>query len=90
MSPDHLSGHVSMDVVNGALVLRVAEVEVQGPRVTVIVGGNDGILITIDANGNIVRLPSQGPGGDPEVRKAVTSIVQGIQMLTRIANGTGR
>lgn len=49
-------------------------------EVRVIFGGNDGILVTIDAAGHIQVSPPQGPG-DPEVRQAVTSIIQGVQVL---------
>jgi hypothetical protein len=55
----------------------------------IIIGGNDGILITIDANGQIHVLHSEGPG-DPEVRKAVASIVESILVLTRLADAADK
>lgn len=53
---------------------------IPGNEVRVIFGGNDGILITIDPNGVIHVIPPEGPG-DPEIRQAVTSILQGVQVL---------
>jgi hypothetical protein len=50
-----------------------------------IVGGSDGILITIDANGQIHVLHSEGPG-DPEVKQAVASIIEALLVLTRVAS----
>jgi hypothetical protein len=50
-----------------------------------IVGGSDGILITIDANGQIHVLHSEGPG-DPEVKNAVASIIEALLVLTRVAS----
>ncbi len=51
--------------------------------VRVIFGGNDGILVTIDPNGKVVVHPPDGPG-DPELRKAVSAILQGVKVLNRI------
>ena len=36
-----------------------------GNSVKVILGGNDGVLVTVDANGKIKVTPPEGPG-DPE------------------------
>ena len=67
-----------VEVVNKAVFLNLEA----GP-VKVIIGGNDGILVTIDANGHIHVTPPEGPG-DPEVRQAVASIVQGVGALSRL------
>jgi hypothetical protein len=74
----------SLEVINrSAILLHIPEE--QGRYVKVILGGADGPLVTIDAAGHIHVTPSVGPG-DPEVRKAVTGILQGIQDMSRIAN----
>lgn len=76
----------SVELINNAVLLNVE----RGNEVKVIIGGNDGILITIDANGHIHVTPPEGPG-DPEVRQAVASIVQGVSVLGRLgaAGGSG-
>jgi hypothetical protein len=51
-------------------------VEDDGNPARVLIGGSDGILITIGAGG-IVVLPPEGPG-DPELLKAFKSIYSGI------------
>ena len=74
----------SLEVINrSAILLHIPEE--QSNYVRVILGGADGPLVTIDAAGHIHVTPSVGPG-DPEVRKAVTGILQGIQEMSRIAN----
>ncbi len=78
---------VSMDIVNKAVILNL--VEEQGNEVRVILGGNDGILVTIDANGHIGVRGPEGPG-DPEVRAAVTAILEGAAVLSRIAAAGAR
>jgi hypothetical protein len=68
-----------LEVINrAAVLLRVPEEH--GNSVKVILGGADGPLVYIDASGHIHVLPPQGPG-DPELRKAVTGILQGIQAM---------
>lgn len=57
-----------------------------GNEVRVIFGGNDGVLITINAAGQITVQPPQGPG-DPEVRQAATSIIGGMQTLINKLGG---
>ena len=74
----------SLELLNNAVLLNVD----LGNEVRVIFGGNDGILITIDANGHIHVTPPEGPG-DPEVRQAVTSIVQGVAVLSRLGAAEG-
>ena len=64
--------------------LRIPDVPRDGVRV--LVGGADGILITIDANGHIHILPSQGPG-DPELLKAITALLKGLRVLGQLAAG---
>jgi len=69
----------SVQLLNNAALLSIE----RGNEVRVIIGGNDGILITIDGQGHIHVTPPEGPG-DPEVRQAVTSIVQGVTVLSRL------
>lgn len=57
-----------------------------GNEVRVIFGGNDGILITINAAGQVTVQPPQSPG-DPEVRQAATSIITGMQTLINKLGG---
>ena len=74
----------SLEVINRSPILLHIPEE-QSNYVRVILGGADGPLVTIDAARHIRVTPSVGPG-DPEVRKAVTGILQGIQEMSRIAN----
>jgi hypothetical protein len=74
----------AVEVVNHSVFLHVTNEH--GNPTKVIIGGADGILITIDANGHIHVTPPEGPG-DPEVRQAVTSILQGIQVINRLGGG---
>lgn len=77
----------TIEVVNKATVLlRIPEEP--GNSVRVILGGADGPLVTIDANGHIKVLPPQGPG-DPEIRKAIAGILQGVEVIGRLAVGAG-
>jgi hypothetical protein len=74
----------SLEVINrSAVLLHLAEEHSNSAKV--ILGGADGPLVTIDANGHIHVTPSVGPG-DPELRKAISGILQGIQELGRLAN----
>jgi hypothetical protein len=74
----------SLEVINrSAILLHIPEE--QGKSVKVILGGADGPLVTIDGAGHIHVTPSGGPG-DPEVRKAVSGILQGIQEILRVSN----
>ena len=74
----------SLEVINrSAILLHLPEEH--GNSVKVILGGADGPLVAIDPVGRIHVSPSVGPG-DPEVRKAITGILQGIQELARLAN----
>jgi hypothetical protein len=74
----------SLEVINrSAILLHIPDDH--GNSVRVILGGADGPLVTIDSAGHIHVLPSVGPG-DPEVRKAVSGILQGIQEMARLAN----
>ncbi len=74
----------SLEVINRTAVLLHIPDE-HGNSVRVILGGADGPLVTIDAAGHIHVTPSIGPG-DPEVRKAISSILSGIQTMGRLAN----
>ena len=74
----------SLEVINRSAVLLHIPDE-HGNSVKVILGGADGPLVTIDAAGHIHVTPSIGPG-DPEVRKAISSILSGIQTIGRLAN----
>jgi hypothetical protein len=67
-----------VEIVRDSVILNLEA----GP-VRVIIGGNDGVLVTIDVNGHIHITPPEGPG-DPEVRQAVTSVVEGIAALSRL------
>jgi hypothetical protein len=71
--------HASMRYDDGFLFLNVLNQEAE--EVTVIFGGNDGVLIYIDGRGVIHKLPPEGPG-DPEIRQAVTSIVKAVNVLS--------
>jgi hypothetical protein len=51
----------------------------EGNPARVIIGGNDGILVTIDGNGKIVIVPPEGPG-DPELLTAFKSVFNGLQV----------
>lgn len=74
----------SLEVINrSAILLHIPDDH--GNAVKVILGGADGSLVTIDRAGRIHVSPSVGPG-DPEVRKAVSGILQGIQEIARLAN----
>jgi len=57
-----------------------------GNSVRVLVGGADGVLITIDATGHIHVLPPEGPG-DPELRQAITAVLNGVKVLGNFAGG---
>lgn len=56
-------------------------------QVTVILGGADGTLITIDANGHIKIVPSHGPG-DPELLRALEIIYERLEGVGQLAQGT--
>ena len=75
---------MSLEVINrSAILLHIPDDH--GNVVKVILGGADGPLVAIDRAGHIHVSPSVGPG-DPEVRKAVSGILQGIQEIARLAN----
>jgi len=74
----------SLEVINRSAILLHIPAD-HGHAVKVILGGADGPLVTIDPAGHIHVSPSLGPA-DPEVRKAVSGILQGIQEITRLAN----
>ena len=74
----------SVEVINRSAVLFHIPDE-HGNSVRVILGGADGPLVTIDAAGHIHVTPSVGPG-DPEIRKAISGILSGIQTIGRLAN----
>jgi hypothetical protein len=71
--------HASMRYDDGFLFLNVLNAAAE--EVTVIFGGNDGVLIYIDGKGVIHKLPPEGPG-DPEIRQSVTSIVKAVNVLS--------
>jgi len=74
----------SVEVINRSAVLFHIPDE-HGNSVRVILGGADGPLIAVDAAGHIHVTPSIGPG-DPEIRKAISGILSGIQTIGRLAN----
>ena len=71
----------SLEVVNNSAVLLHIPEE-HGNSVRVILGAADGPLVTVDSHGHVKVVP---PQGDPELRKAVSGILQGVQTLGRIA-----
>lgn len=74
----------SLEVINrSAILLHIPEE--YGNSVKVILGGAEGPLVTIDAGGHIHVAPAMG-SGDPEVRKAISCILQGIKEISRLAN----
>ena len=75
-APKALSGTVRF--IDGSLFLSATNE--RGNVVTILFGGNDGVLITIDGQGHIHVLPPEGPG-DPEVRQAVTAALQTMKLL---------
>lgn len=69
----HTSGtRLSMRYANDLLFLN--HITEPGNAVTLILGGNDGPLITIDGHGVIKVLPPEGPG-DPETELAIDPAV---------------
>jgi hypothetical protein len=84
MLKEFLTMRTSLEVINrSAILLHIPDDH--GNAVKIILGGADGPLVTIDPAGHIHVSPSVGPG-DPEVRKAVSGILQGIQEIARLAN----
>jgi hypothetical protein len=75
----------TLEIVNNAAVLLHIPEE-HGNAVRILFGGADGPLGTIDSNGQIKVVPSQGPG-DPEIRKAISAILRGVEVLGRFAGG---
>jgi hypothetical protein len=75
----------SLEVINNHAVLLHIPQE-HGNSVKVLFGGADGTLITIDANGHITVLPPEGPG-DPEVRQAISTILQSVKVIGSFASG---
>ena len=76
-----------LEIFNRSTVLLHVPEELSS-SVRVIVGGADGPLVTIDAKGHIRVVPAGDPG-DPEVRKAISGILQGVQVLGRLAREAG-
>lgn len=75
----HFKPHgLNLEFVRGTALLNI--VNEIGNEVRVIFGGNRSILVTINAAGQIHASPPQGPG-DPEVRQAVMSIIQSVNLL---------
>jgi hypothetical protein len=74
----------SLEVINRSAILLHLREE-NGRSGKVMLGGADGPLVTIDPNGHIHVTPSVGTG-DPELRKAISGILQGIQTIGRIAS----
>jgi hypothetical protein len=74
----------SLEIINrSAILLHIPDDH--GNAVKVILGGAERPLVTIDPVGHIHVSPWVG-SGDPEVRKAVSGILQGIQEMARLAN----
>jgi hypothetical protein len=72
-----------LELIGNAVQVRLP-VE-QGNGVHVIVGGADGILITIDSHGRIHVRPPEGPGPTEDVRAAVAAIRENVQVLSKAA-----
>ena len=79
---DPIGARASMWFANGVVLLTL--VTEPAAVVTVLAGGSDGILVTIDHNGTILVLPPKGPG-EPDVRLAVESMLQGVNVLSGLA-----
>jgi hypothetical protein len=52
--------------------------------VHVIVGGADGTLVTIDAQGHIRVRPPEGPG-PTEIREAVSAMIEAAGVIAKVA-----
>ncbi len=76
----------SMRFADGYLFLNVLNAAAE--EVTVIFGGNDGVLIYLDGRGVIHKLPPEGPG-DPEIRQAVTLVTKAVNVLSGAAVAVG-
>jgi hypothetical protein len=61
----------SLELLNNSLILSI--LDGHGNPARVLIGGGEGILVTIDSNGNITVHPSGGPG-DPELLTAFKSL----------------
>jgi hypothetical protein len=69
---------------NHTLLLHIPQEH--GNSVRVLLGGADGVLITINAAGQITVLPPEGPG-DPELRQAIAAVLNGVKVLGNFAGG---
>lgn len=77
-----------VEVINDhSLLLHIPQEH--GNSVRVILGGADGVLITISPSGHIVVHPPEGPG-DPELRQAIASVLNGVRTLSNLAGGAAR
>src|SRR5580658_9383085 len=70
----------SVELLNQALIVRI--LDGHGNPARVLIGGNDGILVTIGPNGRITVLPPEGPG-DPELLAACKSLLSGLVQIDR-------
>jgi hypothetical protein len=77
--------NASLEVMNGVVTLKLTGDH--GNPLTVIFGGADGILITIDSNGVIRVTPPEGPG-DPELLAAFKSLNASVTRLSNAAVGS--
>lgn len=64
-----------LEGLNESFTLRIFDGH--GNPARVLIGGNDGILVTIGPSGKITVLPPGGPG-DPELLTACRSILSGL------------
>jgi len=77
-----------VEVINDhSLLLHVPQEH--GNYARVILGGADGVLITISPSGQIIVHPPEGPG-DPELRQAITNVLNGVRTLSNLAGGAAR
>ena len=76
---EQLAGaNIRMNFINGAVLMTMAEE--RGSGVRVIMAGADGVLVTIDGNGQMIVRPPDGPG-DREIRQAVAAMAQAVKVL---------
>ena len=71
-----------LELIGKAVRLEVPEEH--GNSVHVILGGADGTLVTIDAQGHIHVRPPEGPG-PAEAREAVSKIFEAVGVLGKAA-----
>jgi len=74
--------NATLEVIGQTVRLEVPQEH--GNSVHVIIGGADGTLITIDAQGHIHVRPPEGPG-PTEAREAVSRIIEAVGVIGKAA-----